>query len=1015
LGGDCESYAVEDIVCRVKGGYSQRGIEIAYAPLSIGGNWPDSETNELPDTGALNYPILYALQPVARERIVTINPTSATSSILMAHGQYGTAPMVLPASPLALDTPHALSGSVHTAHQASETTPKASQLIGVDLNDLTSLHNPNFVVDGTHIHQAFVGFHGFEGFNLFVEGLKLNNVKIDNRYGGKDFVWGERLMMDVSRPWLLMGRESVSQTHRFGDINPISPTLSATFNTNKINPRTGNERYNINSEFLYLEGGVGNNEYQVLLDINADTLDDFLNASADNKVDIYYGTRTQRRTLARKPESTFDPSNSYLDVGGAHYQVDDHPSIEGGNSESIGIGDELYARNRQSSGVRQAIYTWTPAGEWWQIQTPVYHGFKSAFINESTPPPTLKIDLTEAFTQSVSQGSGLNSPYIGRTPRGARLNRIWVNFGVDGDMSVIPGSPFSEDAKEFSHQGNPTNSISDLETSGIRKDRWGSASGETQVPYNQLRKSNSSITFNLIVELPGSVATDEDHFYMNDTYNYTENLTEEDLTEFMSLSQHSIAGGSNGSFMGGRLPTGTYNHSSNSDRARRSSALGIPVTSKWAGKKKFMGGTIVVPLYVNREAGDLMPNVMERFVTVGPTRSRTTSADAKSDWLIGDGKYGLGSIGNNATLASSSITNTLGKDADITFKNSFAYLSVNSHNPVVWGGQNFYSSGEITDPEITDLGTEYRRYGTTYEQNLEMVGELPVFDDIRSGNVLASVMPRSSRVGGGVSSSFTSGLYSDMGLFTPEYTRMEMAIHAPATTGITIAHAGGVSFSSLSRDVYPKTSPTGDRDTSSATTYDSLITESEIEAGAFGHPKRSYYESRRSYGRQQAKTSSQSFTLALTPVGDVFEAPAYNGIAMPKISGGNNVEAKNLYGTGGTITDKYWDLGRYGRTLNVSTGTDPKDRRFKVGNWLDNILEYYGIPAQSGSMLPPGARVFLEVTVPWARRPQKSDTGELLYQSSNNGAWVSSVKCAFEVETADGTAWTLDVNTMGED
>ena len=31
LGGDCESYGVEDIVCRVKGGYSQKGIEIAYS------------------------------------------------------------------------------------------------------------------------------------------------------------------------------------------------------------------------------------------------------------------------------------------------------------------------------------------------------------------------------------------------------------------------------------------------------------------------------------------------------------------------------------------------------------------------------------------------------------------------------------------------------------------------------------------------------------------------------------------------------------------------------------------------------------------------------------------------------------------------------------------------------------------------------------------------------------------------------------------------------------------------
>ena len=101
----------------------------------------------------------------------------------------------------------------------------------------------------------------------------------------------------------------------------------------------------------------------------------------------------------------------------------------------------------------------------------------------------------------------------------------------------------------------------------------------------------------------------------------------------------------------------------------------------------------------------------------------------------------------------------------------------------------------------------------------------------------------------------------------------------------------------------------------------------------------------------------------------------------------------------------HWDFARAGRNLEVSTGTDPKDRRFKVGNWLDKILHAYGIPAQSGSMLPTGARVFLEVTVPWANKRDYS----------NNGTWISSVKCSFEVETADGTAWTQDVNTMGED
>jgi hypothetical protein len=67
-------------------------------------------------------------------------------------------------------------------------------------------------------------------------------------------------------------------------------------------------------------------------------------------------------------------------------------------------------------------------------------------------------------------------------------------------------------------------------------------------------------------------------------------------------------------------------------------------------------------------------------------------------------------------------------------------------------------------------------------------------------------------------------------------------------------------------------------------------------------------------------------------------------------------------------------------------------------------------------MLPTGARVYLEATVPWAVRNQsKVAVAAPSCLSSNNGAWISSVKCAFEVETADGTAWTQDVNTMGED
>ena len=142
--------------------------------------------------------------------------------------------------------------------------------------------------------------------------------------------------------------------------------------------------------------------------------------------------------------------------------------------------------------------------------------------------------------------------------------------------------------------------------------------------------------------------------------------------------------------------------------------------------------------------------------------------------------------------------------------------------------------------------------------------------------------------------------------------------------------------------------------------------------------------------------------MALTPVGDGFTA-SFGAITMPSISGGANVATSSLYND--IASTNHWDFARYGRILENSKGTDPKDRRFKVGNWLDKIMQAYGIPAQSGSMLPTGARVFLEVTTPWA----------LKNTQSNNGTWISSVKCSFEVETADGTAWTQDVNTLGED
>ena len=63
------------------------------------------------------------------------------------------------------------------------------------------------------------------------------------------------------------------------------------------------------------------------------------------------------------------------------------------------------------------------------------------------------------------------------------------------------------------------------------------------------------------------------------------------------------------------------------------------------------------------------------------------------------------------------------------------------------------------------------------------------------------------------------------------------------------------------------------------------------------------------------------------------------------------------------------------------------------------------------SMLPAGAKIYLEVTVPHTRRVY--DVSGI--DRNSNGCWVGQVLCSFDVETADGTALTLNVNSLGEE
>ena len=130
--------------------------------------------------------------------------------------------------------------------------------------------------------------------------------------------------------------------------------------------------------------------------------------------------------------------------------------------------------------------------------------------------------------------------------------------------------------------------------------------------------------------------------------------------------------------------------------------------------------------------------------------------------------------------------------------------------------------------------------------------------------------------------------------------------------------------------------------------------------------------------------------MALTPVGDEFKP-------LPE-----------------PLDPSQHELARYGRNLETKSAEGnvlENNRHFKVGNWLDRIKSKDGIAAPSGSMLPPGSRVFLEVAV--GPGPAAKDQNPKAYCAA--GTWVGNVKLSFDVETVDGTAWTTDVNTLGDE
>ena len=177
------------------------------------------------------------------------------------------------------------------------------------------------------------------------------------------------------------------------------------------------------------------------------------------------------------------------------------------NSDNI-FGYDLSVYHQEIPVFYESLYSWSPASSWWQLQMPTL--VENDQYDNSFAPPTLKIDLTEYFTQSAILGSGDNRSDGKRKITGIKLNKIWVNFGMWGTPPQT-NSPFSGgavaanlDPKRYFVPGFPT------------KDRLATDEVD-QLSVNQFLNDTMNVgqainhmCFNLILELPTNDMFEED-------------------------------------------------------------------------------------------------------------------------------------------------------------------------------------------------------------------------------------------------------------------------------------------------------------------------------------------------------------------------------------------------------------------------------------------------------------------------------------------------------------------------
>ena len=704
-----------------------------------------------------------------------------------------------------------------------------------------------------------------------------------------------------------------------------------------------------------------------------------------------------------------------------------------------------------------SLYSWSPNNAWWQTQMPVI--MENDQINASTPPPTLRIDLTEQFTQSLTDGNGNTLKDGGFNAKGIRLNKLWVNFGVWGDyidvayngskfsvagapdsllsLQSVINKPATLEGQMISHNhisfnlvlelpsiqknainlqkqrgvvsvigtfpeadlgtgvmrlsyGTPT--LTNLDFTAVSlNDATGVANTFTDYdcvvgeyvwdgaawvwtpfePYKLARSisdainrvyKNSDLTPSAEFSTVKAHALYDKIYYegfVQDTNDPNFRLFFYGSTVFLSEIYHPYSGakftstGADSILFGDRGGTATPTHMMNVDTIQ-------PIR------------TVVIPLYVNRQAGEVMPNSMEMQVDMGVGKYSLRGQSIPADWSNGDPVYGFGYSDfpsydylNGLSYCAGVVLSPYQEKITHNFHYSKNKLIGNPISPVVWGGIDFDSANNNYIQKTTNSISDNIRDAAISVRNDTYNGHNGLFTSpfthTAQSGVQASQHPRLSRLGGGLRAEYSTGQMLNGDQFQRGSSRYPFegptSLNANAMTGIVVCHIAQHPQSTYIKE--------GSID---GVTTPNIGTDPIRKRGAL--------------------SCGHAFTVSLTPMPQKFEFPTDTTGVRSSVGTALQTRINNQ------VTDNS-RLSDFGRHLDFDNNQN------QVGNWLSEVLDWAGVENKDGSSLPQGARVYLEVA---------TNIGGIDNGLSNNGVWVGSVKCSFDVEHDSGTTQTKIIN-----